>query len=99
MKDSFFTHQLLSPVFRGLGVPQLTKEVAQELLVLEDQGHNLHLRVLRWTTMHPRIRYKGNGTLLKKTKLERVESMFSSNTDGVGSTTSCRKIVILRNSK
>ena len=27
-------------------------------------------------------------TLLKKTKLERVESMFSSNTEGVGSTTS-----------
>ena len=30
-KDSSFTHQLLSPVFRGLGIPQLTKEVAQEL--------------------------------------------------------------------
>ena len=28
--------------------------------------------------------------MLKKTKLERVESMFSSNTEGVGSTTSYR---------
>ena len=43
--------------------------------------------------MHSRIRYKGNSTLLKKTKLERVESMFSSNTDGVGSTTSFGKML------
>ena len=68
MTDSFFTHQLLSSVFRGLGVPQLTKEVAQELLVLEDQGHNLHLRVLRSTTMLSRIKCKGQQHLVEEDK-------------------------------
>ena len=67
-KDSSFTHQLLSPVFRGLGVPQLTKEVAQELLVLEDQGHYLHLRVLRWNKEASKDPIQGKQHLVEKDK-------------------------------